>query len=98
MGLGHDPEYPDGIFHVHLAVKAQFGYEVETTIEPCPPLGGKCPLSGTGLQKSRSGSAEDFTLYLPKMLKFTKWVNSDLLKNFSVPNVAQKHDWHESQV
>jgi hypothetical protein len=33
------------------------------------------------------------SLYLPKMLKFTKWVNSDLLKGFTVPQVAQKIGW-----
>jgi hypothetical protein len=36
--------------------------------------------------------------YLPKMLEFTKWVNTDLSKGFSVPQVAQKHGWHESLV
>jgi hypothetical protein len=36
--------------------------------------------------------------YLPKMLEFTKWVNTDLSKGFSVPQVAQKHGWPESLV
>jgi len=31
--------------------------------------------------------------YLPKMLEFTKWVNTDLSKGFTVPQVAQKHGW-----
>ena len=33
--------------------------------------------------------------YLPKMLEFTKWVNSDLAKGFTVSQVAQKHGWPE---
>ena len=36
--------------------------------------------------------------YLPKMLEFTKWVNSDLLKGFTVPQVAPKHGWPEPLV
>jgi len=36
--------------------------------------------------------------YLPKMLEFTKWVNSDLAKGFTVPQVAQKHGWPEPLV
>jgi hypothetical protein len=29
------------------------------------------------------------------MLEFTKWVNTDFLKGFSVPQVAKKQDWPE---
>jgi len=36
--------------------------------------------------------------YLPKMPQVAKWVNSDLLKGFTVPQVAKKHDWPESLV
>jgi hypothetical protein len=36
--------------------------------------------------------------YLPKMLEFTKWVNIDLSKGFTVSQVAQKHGWPESLV
>jgi hypothetical protein len=36
--------------------------------------------------------------YLPKMLEFTKWVNTDLSKGFTVPQVAQKHGWPQSLV
>jgi hypothetical protein len=36
--------------------------------------------------------------YLPKMLEFTKWVNTDLSKGFTVPQVAQKHGWPDSLV
>ena len=36
--------------------------------------------------------------HLPKMLEFTKWVNSDLSKGFTVPQVAQKHGWPEPLV
>ena len=36
--------------------------------------------------------------YLPKMPRLAKWVNSDLSKGFTVPQVAQKHDWPESMV
>jgi hypothetical protein len=36
--------------------------------------------------------------YLPKMLEFTKWVNIDLSKGFTVQQVAQKHGWPESLV
>jgi hypothetical protein len=32
------------------------------------------------------------------MLEFTKWVNTDLSKGFTVPQVAQKHGWPESLV
>jgi hypothetical protein len=32
------------------------------------------------------------------MLEFTKWVNTDLWKGFTVPQVAQKHGWAESLV
>ena len=36
--------------------------------------------------------------YLPKMPTLAKWVNSDLSKGFTVPQVAQKHDWPEPMV
>ncbi len=36
--------------------------------------------------------------YLPKMPQVAKWVNSDLLKGFTVPQVAQKHGWPEPLV
>ncbi|WP_457552584.1 DNA methyltransferase [Desulfobacula sp.] len=36
--------------------------------------------------------------YLPKMPALAKWVNSDLSKGFTVPQVAQKHDWTEPMV
>jgi DNA modification methylase len=36
--------------------------------------------------------------YLPKMPTLAKWVNSDLSKGFTVPQVANKHDWPESMV
>jgi len=36
--------------------------------------------------------------YLPKMLEFTKWVNTDLSKGFTVSQVAQKHGWPQSLV
>jgi hypothetical protein len=36
--------------------------------------------------------------HLPKMLEFTKWVNIDLSKGFTVQQVAQKHGWPESLV
>jgi len=36
--------------------------------------------------------------YLPKMPRLAKWVSSDLSKGFTVPQVAQKHDWPESMV
>jgi hypothetical protein len=32
------------------------------------------------------------------MPQLAKWVNSDLLKGFTVPQVAQKHGWPESLV
>ncbi len=32
------------------------------------------------------------------MPRLAKWLNSDLSKGFTVPQVAQKHDWHESMV
>ena len=37
-------------------------------------------------------------LYLLKMPVLAKWVNNDLLKVFSAPQVAQKHDWPETMV
>jgi len=36
--------------------------------------------------------------YLPKMPGLAKWVNSDLSKGFTVPQVAQKHGWPEPLV
>ena len=36
--------------------------------------------------------------HLPKMPGLAKWVNSDLLKGFTVPQVAQKHGWPEPLV
>jgi len=32
------------------------------------------------------------------MPQLAKWVNSDLLKGFTVPQVAQKHGWPEPLV
>jgi hypothetical protein len=32
------------------------------------------------------------------MLEFTKWVDSDFLKDFSVPQAVQKHGWQGSLV
>ncbi len=36
--------------------------------------------------------------YLPKMPGLAKWVNGDLSKGFTVPQVAQKHGWSEPMV
>ncbi len=36
--------------------------------------------------------------YLPRMPELAKWVNADLLKGFTVPQVAQKHGWPEPLV
>ena len=36
--------------------------------------------------------------HLPKMPGLAKWVNSDLSKGFTVPQVAQKHGWPEPLV
>jgi len=33
--------------------------------------------------------------HLAKMPELAKWLNSDLSKGFTVPQVAQKHDWPE---
>ncbi len=36
--------------------------------------------------------------HLAKMPGLAKWLDSDLSKGFTVPQVAQKHDWPESMV
>ena len=36
--------------------------------------------------------------HLPKMPGLAKWVNSDLSKGFTVPQVAQRHGWPEPLV
>jgi hypothetical protein len=36
--------------------------------------------------------------YLPKMLEFTKWVNSNFLTGFTVPKMVKTHGWPESLV
>jgi predicted DNA-binding protein (UPF0251 family) len=36
--------------------------------------------------------------HLAKMPTLAKWLNSDLSKGFTVPQVANKHDWPESMV
>jgi hypothetical protein len=36
--------------------------------------------------------------YLPKMPMMAKWVNSDLKRGFTVPQVAEKHGWPEPLV
>lgn len=40
------------------------------------------------------GLGWDFTC-LPKMLKVAKWVNTDLLKDFTVLQMVKKLDWPE---
>jgi hypothetical protein len=44
------------------------------------------------------GTEPPLLFYLPKRLKFTKWVNSDFLTVFTVMKIANKHGWPESLV
>ncbi len=50
------------------------------------------------IAKRLSVPQQTISRYLPKMPRLAKWVNSDLSKGFTVPQVAQKHDWTESMV
>jgi hypothetical protein len=37
------------------------------------------------------GIEPPLVFYLPKRLKFTKWVNSDFLTGFTILKIANKH-------
>ena len=43
-------------------------------------------------------SQQTISRYLPKMPQVAKWVNSALLKGFTVSQIAKKHDWPEPLV
>ena len=50
------------------------------------------------IAKRLNVSQQTISRHLPKMPGLAKWVNSDLSKGFTVPQVAQKHGWPEPLV
>ena len=50
------------------------------------------------LAKRLNVPQQTISRHLPKMPGLAKWVNSDLSKGFTVPQVAQKHGWPEPLV
>ncbi len=41
---------------------------------------------------------QTISIHLPKMPELAKWVNSDLKRGFTIPQVAEKHRWTEPMV
>ena len=69
-------------------------------VEPAP---GKPGIYRLGIPQDRLAKRlnvpqQTISRHLPKMPGLAKWVNSDLSKGFTVPQVAQKHGWPEPLV
>ena len=58
-------------------------------------MGGpdKLGVSHDRIAKRLGVTQQMISSYLLKMPQLVKWVNSDLLKGFTVPQVAQKYGW-----
>ena len=72
-------------------------------VEPAPGKPGIYRLNRLGIPQDRLAKRlnvpqQTISRHLPKMPGLAKWVNSDLSKGFTVPQVAQKHGWPEPLV
>ena len=50
------------------------------------------------ITKRLEATQQTISRHLPKMPELAKWVNSDLKRDFTVPQVAEKHEWKEPMV
>jgi hypothetical protein len=73
------------------------GFHLKDSPDNASDMGMLSKRSGLKIRPAELGQ-QTISRYLPKMLKFTKWVNTDLSKGFTISQVAQKHGWHESLV